>query len=153
MNTTAGRAPLVSPARRLLISLALALAWSLCLGLVASFGATAIALAAPDPNALIAPLACAVAAVCALLCGFLTRHRARLSPLWCGLAAGGAMVALFWLMGALLPSDHAWPAGVAWGLRGGMLVFALLGALLGANLPKKRRRGRSAVKAKKKSAR
>ena len=140
MNTTARCAPIASPARRLVTSLALALAWSLAFGLLASFAATGIALATPDPNALITPLACGVSAVCALLCGFLTRHRARLSPLLCGAIAGAVLVALFWLMGALFPADRAWPAALAWGLRGGMLVFSLLGASLGANLPKKKRR-------------
>jgi hypothetical protein len=140
MNSTAKCAPLVSPARRLITSLALALGWSLALGLLASFAATGIALAAPDPNALLAPLACGVSAVCALACGFLTRHRARLSPLLCGVLSGALLVALFWLMGALFPSDHAWASPIAWGLRGGMLVFSLLGASLGANLPKKKRR-------------
>ncbi|MBO5898293.1 MAG: hypothetical protein J6R04_04700, partial [Clostridia bacterium] len=90
--------------------------------------------------ALITPLACGVSAVCALACGFLTRHRARLSPLLCGALSGAVLVALFWLMGALFPSEHAWAPPIAWGLRGGMLVFALLGASLGANLPKKKRR-------------
>lgn len=140
MDMTAKRALPVSPARRLLLSLALALAWSLALGLVASLGATAIALASPDPSALLTPLALAATALCALLCGFLTSHRAHLSSLLCGVLAGGAHVALFWLMGALFPTDHAWASPVAWGLRGGMLVFAVLGAALGSSLPKRRRR-------------
>ena len=153
MNSTASRTAFASPARLLLTSLALALAWSMGVGLIASFAATAAALAAPDPNALIAPLGCAVAALCALVCGFLTRHRSHLSPLLCGVPAGGVLVVLFWLLGVLFPTSHAWPAGIAWGLRGGMLVFSLLGASLGANLPKKRRRGHSGGKAKKKKPR
>lgn len=150
MNTTASRAPFASPARLLLTSLALALAWSMGLGLIASFAATAIALATADPHALLSPLACAVAALCALVCGFLTRHRSRMSPLLCGALSGALLVVLFWLLGVLFPADRAWPTALAWGLRGGMLVFSLLGASLGANLPKKSRHNRNSKRSKRK---
>ena len=140
MNTTAKRAPLGSPVRHWLAALTRALAWSLGLGLIASLVATAAALASPDPNALIAPLSCAITAICSLVGGFVTRRRTRHSPLLCGAIAGAMLVALFGLLGAILPTTHAWPASVAWGLRGGMLAFALLGASLGSNLPKKCRR-------------
>ena len=110
--------------------------------LVLSLVAAAVAYAGANPDRLITPLGLAVLAVAALICGMVTRRAARRSPLLCGSLGGLALLCVWFSLSCLLPDDlrGSFPTGVGWGLRGGTLFFSLLGASMGANLPKKRRR-------------
>lgn len=118
-----------------LVSCALALALSLVGAAVASANA--------DPESLLFPLSIAITATAALAGGFVTRRAARLSPLVCGLLHGAVLLLITLALACLGESENASASEtVRWGLRGGMLAFSFLGALLGANLPKSKKRKR-----------
>ncbi len=102
--------------------------------------AAAAACLSTDPNALIAPLSLGVLGLSSLLGGYVSYRCARTSAALCGFATGAVLVVLFFLLSYLVPraTNTAWPAAVRWGLRGGVLLFSLLGSTLASYTPRRR---------------
>jgi putative membrane protein (TIGR04086 family) len=111
---------------------------------VLSAVAAGIAYATADPDALVMPLALCVLALCPLIGGLVTYRSRRASPLLCGAFTGLGLLFVYFVFSCLLPDAlrGAWPSGIRWGLRGGVMAFSLLGAILGSYAPKKRRKKR-----------
>ena len=116
---------------------------TIVIGLALSLIATAIAYTSDDPDKLLWPLALGILGLISLICGFVTRRVCRLPLLPSGAAAGLALLLLSFVL--------SYPFGnvatnlstaLSWGLRGGMILLCLLGAAMGANLPKKHRKKR-----------
>lgn len=117
---------------------------SLAATAVLSALAAGIAYATADPDALVMPLALCVLALCPLIGGLVTYRARRASPLLCGVFNGLGLLFVYFVLSYLLPDAlrGAWPSGIRWGLRGGVMAFSLFGAILGSYAPKKRRRKR-----------
>lgn len=130
--------PLLLLARAVLRGVLIALICALVISPIAAI----IAYMSADPDSLLLPLGLGTLAVVALVCGLITRRYARLSPLLCGTLGGLALLALWFVLSCLLPDDlrGSFSPAVGWGLRGGVIIFSLLGAAMGANMPKKNRR-------------
>ena len=106
--------------------------------------AAAALLSTADPVALITPVALGACSLSALLCGWICQKSARMAPLVCGAAGGALFVLLIAAFGLCLPDNlqSSWPSALAWGLRGGILVFSILGAVLADSAPRKRKKPR-----------
>lgn len=129
---------------RLAFSLLRGMLSALVCALLLSLLATAIAYASADPDRLVLPLGLGVLALASVTCGLVTRRASHLSPLLCGFLGGLALLILSFVLSWLLPTAlrGGFSPAMTWGLRGGTLAFSLLGASMGANLPKKKRRPR-----------
>ncbi len=110
-------------------------------GAVLSLACTAIAYTNADPDALITPLALGTLAVSAAAGGFATWCSCRTAPLVCGSLCGLSLLLIFFFFSCFLPDAlrGGTSDALSWGLRGGVMVFCLLGALMAANMPKKGR--------------
>ncbi|MBR0442760.1 MAG: TIGR04086 family membrane protein [Clostridia bacterium] len=118
-------------------------------GAILSLVCALIAYACADPDAVLPPLALGVIALCALAAGLFSWRKARSSPLLCGALSGLSLMLLAFFFSCFLPDTlrGTIPASMSWGLRGGMLVFCVLGAIMAANMPrgnkvKRKRRSR-----------
>lgn len=121
---------------------------ALCTLLVLSVCAAAVAYAAPDPDARTMPLSLCVLALSCLFGGWTAFRRGRRTgstvPILCALLCGILLIVLLFGLSLCLPDGlrGQWPPSIAWGLRGGMLVFCLLGAVMASYAPRKRRKRR-----------
>ena len=116
---------------------------SSCLAaLVLSLVGAAAVSGGSDPDLTLLPLSIGVTALSTLLGGLVTRRTSHLSPLACGLAHGACFLLLTMALAGLADTDDAMRAALRWGLRASALAFSILGALMGANLPKARKRKR-----------
>lgn len=120
------------------------LPFTLAAGLVLSFAAAAFANSRPDPDAVLLPLALCITSLISLLGGLLTFRAARRASLVCGLTFGASLVLLFCAISFLLPHRAALSlsGGIRWAMRGGMIAFSVLGALLASYAPRKKRKKR-----------
>lgn len=120
------------------------LPFTLAAGLVLSFAAAAFANSRPDPDAVLLPLALCIASLMSLLGGLLTFRATHRACLVCGLAFGASLVLLFCAISFLLPHRAALSlsGGIRWAVRGGMIAFSVLGALMGSYAPRKKRKKR-----------
>lgn len=109
-----------------------------------SAGAAGIAYATADPDALVTPLSLCVIALSSLIGGLVTYRTLRASPFLCGAACGLGLLFIFFVISCLLPDTMRgqWPSGLSLGLRGGMLAFSLLGAILASYAPARRKHKR-----------
>lgn len=109
--------------------------------LLCTAGAAA-AFSSADPDALVAPISLGVMFLSSLIGGLVTFRSQRHAPLLCGLLCGLCLVLASGFLGLFLPDSlrGGWPAALRWGLRGGMLGFSVLGAVIGSYAPKKKRR-------------
>ena len=114
--------------------------FAVALSVVLSAVTAAIAYATADPDALLVPLALCVPALSSLIGGLATYRACRTSPLLCGALNALALMLAYFMLSYLLPDElrGQWPSGLRWGLRGGMLAFSMLGAVMGAYASKKR---------------
>lgn len=113
-------------------------------GIALSLAAAAVAYTAEDPSSLIHPLGLCTLALSAAAMGGCLRRFTKASPLVCTALGGGTLLILTALCRPLLPNITSSPLSPAltWGARGGILLFALLGALLCANAPRRRKKRR-----------
>ena len=117
----------------------------LALFLLAALAALA-AYSAPDPDALTTPLSLGVLALAPLLGGFIAyrmgRRRGCPSPVASGLLCGGITLILLFAASLCLPDSlrGQWSPSLAWGLRGTVLAFGVLGAVMAGYAPRKKRR-------------
>jgi hypothetical protein len=151
MNTTAksnrtkksARAAAESPATlQLARAVGCGLLAAIACGLVLSLVAAGIAYASADPDALILPLALGILGLTSLICGFVTRRVSRLPLLPSGGSAGLALLLLSFVLSYPFGGEpNSLSPTHVWVLRGGIVALTLLGAAMGATLPKKRRKG------------
>jgi cbb3-type cytochrome oxidase subunit 3 len=116
--------------------------------IVLSIAATAIAYGTPDPDALTTPLSLCVLALAPLTGGWIAYRAGRrggcTSRLLCGLLCAAITLSLLFCLSLCLPDDlrGQWPSSLAWGLRGGILAFCLLGTVMAAYAPRKKKKRR-----------
>ena len=129
-------------------SLGRAVGWGVLLSLIllvvlCTIGAI-VAFSTADPDAITAPLALGAMLLSPLAGGVITYRRHRTSPLLCGLLCGLGLLIVTGLAGLLWQDTqpNAWSSLLRWGLRGGMVAFCILGAVMGSYAPRKRRRRR-----------
>ena len=129
-------------------SLAGAVGWGVLISLISlvvlcTVGA-GIAFSTADPDALVSPLALGAMLLSPLAGGVVTYRRHRNAPLLCGLLCGLGLLILTAPAGLLWQGaqSSAWSPLLCWGLRGGMIGFCMLGAVIGSYAPRKRRRRR-----------
>lgn len=110
-------------------------------GAVLSLTATAIAYMNADPDALITPLALAALTVSCVVDGFVSWRSCRAAPLLCGALSGLSLLLISFFFSCFLSDGlrSSMSAGLSWGLRGGILLFCILGSLMAANMPKGKR--------------
>ena len=94
-----------------------------------------------DPDSLLTPLALAVLAISATIAGFVAWRSARTAPLLCGVLCGLILILLFFFFSCFFPDSlrSSWSPGLLWGLRGGVMLFCVLGAIMAANMPTSKR--------------
>ena len=116
-------------------------AFAALVGALLSLVAALVAYSAGDPDSLVLPLGFGALALSALVCGFDTRRRARTSPLLCGMLSGFALLLMLFFFSCFLPDSlrGTWSPAASWGLRGGVVLFCMLGAVMNANLPRAKR--------------
>lgn len=104
------------------------------------FAAAGVAYASDDPDALTMPLSLGVLALTALACGFGTAHTVKGSALLCGILSGAGLLFVWFFLSCFLPDSMRgqWGDGMTWGLRGGVMVFGVLGAMLATGMPRRR---------------
>lgn len=114
------------------------------IGIALSLAAAAAACTANDPGALIGPLGLCTLALSAAVMGGCLRRFTKAAPLVCAAFGGGTLLILTALCRPLLPSAASATLSptLTWGARGGVILFALLGALLCANAPRRRKKKR-----------
>ena len=138
-EATGGIPPLLTCASRGALFTLLAL---FLLAALAALGAYSM----QDPDAWTAPLSLGVLALSPLLGGFMTyrmgRQQGGISPLAGGLLCGGITLVLLFAASLCLPDSlrGQWSPSLAWGLRGTVLAFCMLGAVMAAYAPRKKRR-------------
>lgn len=110
-------------------------------GVVLSLASTAVAYTSTDPDRLVIPLALGTIAVSATAAGFVSRLSCKAAPLVCGSLCGLSLLMLCFFFSCFLPDSlrGGMPAALSWGLRGGVMVFCILGAFMAANMPQKGR--------------
>ncbi len=112
-------------------------------GALLSFLGALIAYSQDDPDARLLPLSLAVLFLSLMAGGFIASRTSRQSPLLCGIGVGLMAFPIQFLLSCLLPDnlDGGWNGNTAilWFIRAGMLIFGLLGALLGGYAPRRRR--------------
>lgn len=110
-------------------------------GMALSLAATAAAYTSANPDLLIMPLALGTLAVSTTAAGFAAWRSCRMAPLACGSLCGLSLLLIFFFFSCFLPDSlcSGMPAALSWGLRGGVMVFCILGALMAANMPKRGR--------------
>ena len=133
-----------TPPLRLAKATARGCLFALLATIVLSAITAAVAYATADPDALVVPLSLCVMAISPLIGGLVTYRSCRISPLLCGALSALALLFFYFVLSYLLPDElrGQWPSGLRWGLRGGVLAFSLIGAVMGAYAPKKRKRKR-----------
>ena len=116
-------------------------ALSVIVGALLSLLAALVAYSNGDPDSLVMPLGLGALALCALVCGFDTRRRAHCSPLLCGLLSGIALLVLLFFFSCFLSDSlvGGWSSGSLWSVRGGVVLFCILGAAMSANAPRAKR--------------
>ena len=117
------------------------LASLLSLLLLCTAGAAA-AFSSADPDALVTPISLGVMFLSALIGGLFAFRSLRRAPFVCGLLCGLCLLLASAFLGLFLPDalGGTWPTALRWGLRGGMLGFSVLGAVMGSYAPKRKRR-------------
>ena len=135
-------------AHTLLRAIAKSLLVSLIFMLVLSLPAAGAAYAGADPDAMITPMALSVLALGATAMGWCMRRYSH-APAWgCGALGGGVLLLLLGICQLFLPdgarTGTSFPL-LFWGGRVGAILFCLLGAMMAANAPgrRKKRRRRS----------
>ena len=116
----------------------------ICTVVLLSLVCALIALLCDHPDALIRPMALASLALGSLVSGWVSRRTCRLSPMLCGGLGALALVLIGLLVCCFVPADlhGTFSSGLAWAIRGGVVLFCWLGASMGANQPKSKRRPR-----------
>ncbi len=115
---------------------------------VLAIAAAAAAYGTQDPDSMTTPLSLCVLALAPLAGGWIAyragRRRGCTSRLLCGLLCGAIMLAFLFCLSLCLPDGlrGQWPPSLAWGLRGGILAFCSLGAVMAAYAPRRRRKRR-----------
>lgn len=113
-----------------------------------SLVAAAIAYGTSDPDALTTPLSLCVLALAPLAGGWIAyrvgRREGCTSRLLCGLFCGAFLLSFLYCLSLCFPDDlrGQWPSTLTWGLRGGILAFCLLGTVMAAYAPRKRKKKR-----------
>lgn len=117
------------------------LASLLSLLLLCTAGAAA-AFSSADPDALVTSISLGVMFLSALIGGLFAFRSLRRAPFVCGLLCGLCLLLASAFLGLFLPDalGDTWPTALRWGLRGGMLGFSVLGAVMGSYAPKKKKR-------------
>lgn len=129
-------------------SLGRAVGWGILIALISlvvlcTVGAV-VAFSTADPDAIVTPLALGAMLLSPLSGGLITYRRHRNSPLLCGLLCGLGLLIVTTLAGFLWrdAQPNTWGSLLRWGLRGGIVAFCILGAVIGSYAPRKRRRRR-----------
>ena len=103
----------------------------------------ALCLLAKDPNTLTVPCALLSLGLSSLIGGFCATRRHGSAPLPCGMLCGVLLMLLSYLLSWIFASQESvFSAPIAHLLRLGILLFTLLGALLGAHKKSSRRHRR-----------
>jgi putative membrane protein (TIGR04086 family) len=93
----------------------------------------------PDPHAALGGTAAAILLLCALTGGMITARTAGSRALLCGACSAAMSFLLCWIASLCTTGEVAlYTRGITLALRGAVVLFALLGASLGLNFPRKR---------------
>ncbi len=107
---------------------------TLLLGWLLLIPCAAIALRAPDPVALIAPLAWCAVGLASFLGGILAGRRHPSAPVACALTSGAVIALILFLTG--LCFGHSEPSAASWLLRLGVIPCHLMGAYISRPRPR-----------------
>ena len=97
----------------------------------------------PDPDKLVAPCA-TISAILAHFAGGFFSSKKKKAPLPCGLATGGILAFIFWIISMFFSESYSYSLSIVISLliRLSMIAVSVTGALLGGNQTHKRNRRR-----------